>query len=59
LSLDAITVSKTVREWVKGLNEAVLGEVGISWEKYHKVIDQMKVFVQEIEKRLEPEAGSF
>lgn len=48
-----------VRKWIQGLNDAFIGEVGISWAKYHAVIDDMKKFVKEQEERLQPEIGPF
>ena len=44
-------LAKQLRDWYNRLNEAVLGEVGISWEKYHKVLDEMREFIRKIEKQ--------
>jgi hypothetical protein len=57
--MDPGLLAKTVRGWHNDLNDAVLGEVGISWEKYHKVLDKMKEFVKELEQKIVPEAGPF
>ena len=46
-----ILFSKRLRDWYGRLNDAVLGEVGISWEKYHRVLDEMRAFIEKIEKQ--------
>lgn len=48
-----------VRGWVRDLLGSVLGEIGISWEKFHVVIDDMQKYVKEQEAKFASEAGPF
>jgi len=59
LSLSLELESNKVRNWVRDLLAATIGEIGISWEKFHAVIDDMEKFVKEQEARRQPEAGPF
>ena len=43
--------AEMVRGWVKDLLDSVVGEIGVSWEKWHKVINKMETFVKETEQR--------
>jgi hypothetical protein len=51
--------AERVRGWVRDLLASVIGEIGVSWEKWHAVIDDMEKFVKEAEAKYQPEAGPF
>jgi len=57
LSLDS--EPDKVRKWIVALIDSIVGEIGISWEKFHAVIDDMEKFVKEQEARRQPEKGMF
>lgn len=48
-----------VRGWVRELLESIVGEIGVSWTKFHAVIDDMELYVKEQEARMKPEGGMF
>jgi hypothetical protein len=50
--------SEKVRGWIRELLDSIVGEIGVSWTKFHAVIDDMEKFVKEAEAKFGPEPDS-